>query len=66
VAVDYADTTRAIRGTRQGKGDHRGASFSRHPQADITRIERGAGNPTGTTMQRLAHALNGRLQLVTA
>jgi XRE family transcriptional regulator, regulator of sulfur utilization len=36
------------------------------PQADITRIERGAGNPTESTMQRLAHALNGRLQLVTA
>jgi DNA-binding XRE family transcriptional regulator len=36
------------------------------PQADISRIERGAGNPTESTMQRLAHALNGRLQLVTA
>jgi transcriptional regulator with XRE-family HTH domain len=36
------------------------------PQADISRIERGGGNPTESTMQRLAHALNGRLQLVTA
>ncbi len=36
------------------------------PQADISRIERGAGNPTESTMQRLAHAVNGRLQLVTA
>jgi DNA-binding XRE family transcriptional regulator len=36
------------------------------PQPDISRIERGAGNPTESTMQRLAHALNGRLQLVTA
>jgi DNA-binding XRE family transcriptional regulator len=36
------------------------------PQADISRIERGAGNPTETTMQRLAHALNRRLQLVAA
>jgi XRE family transcriptional regulator, regulator of sulfur utilization len=36
------------------------------PRADISRIERGAGNPTESTMQRLAHALNGRLQLVTA
>jgi XRE family transcriptional regulator, regulator of sulfur utilization len=35
------------------------------PQADISRIERGAGNPTESTLQRLAHALNGRLQLVT-
>src|SRR5450755_249568 len=36
------------------------------PQADISRIERGAGNPTESTLKRLAHALNGRLQLVTA
>jgi hypothetical protein len=36
------------------------------PQADISRIERGAGNPTESTLQRLAHALNGRLQLVTS
>jgi XRE family transcriptional regulator, regulator of sulfur utilization len=35
------------------------------PQADISRIERGDGNPTESTMQSLAHALNGRLQLVT-
>ena len=36
------------------------------PQADISRIERGAGNPAESTWQRLAHALNGRPQLVTA
>jgi DNA-binding XRE family transcriptional regulator len=36
------------------------------PQADISRIERGAGNPTESTMQRLAHALSVRLQLVAA
>ena len=36
------------------------------PQADISRIERGAGNPTESTLQRLAHALNSRLRLVTA
>lgn len=35
------------------------------PQADISRIERGAGNPTEATLQRLAHALNRRLELVT-
>jgi len=35
------------------------------PQADISRIERGAGNPTESTLQRLAHALNRRLELVT-
>ncbi len=33
-------------------------------QADISRIERGAGNPTEATMQRLAHALNRQLALV--
>jgi XRE family transcriptional regulator, regulator of sulfur utilization len=34
------------------------------PQADISRIERGAGNPTESTLQRLARALNKRLELV--
>jgi len=33
-------------------------------QADISRIERGAGNPTEATLQRLAHALEKRLELV--
>ncbi len=33
-------------------------------QADISRIERGAGNPTEGTMQRLAFALDKRLELV--
>ena len=33
-------------------------------QADISRIERGAGNPTETTLQRLASALDKRLELV--
>jgi len=32
-------------------------------QADISRIERGAGNPTEATLQRLAEALGGRLEL---
>jgi XRE family transcriptional regulator, regulator of sulfur utilization len=36
------------------------------PQADISRIERGAGNPTESTMQRLAHAVSMRIQLVAA
>ena len=35
-------------------------------QADISRIERGAGNPTESTLQRLATALEGRLELVCA
>lgn len=33
-------------------------------QADISRIERGAGNPTEATLQRLAHALDRQLALV--
>jgi ribosome-binding protein aMBF1 (putative translation factor) len=34
------------------------------PQADISRIERGAGNPTENTLHRLATALSQRLELV--
>jgi ribosome-binding protein aMBF1 (putative translation factor) len=33
-------------------------------QADISRIERGAGNPTESTLQRLAWVLEYRLELV--
>jgi XRE family transcriptional regulator, regulator of sulfur utilization len=33
-------------------------------QADISRIERGAGNPTEATLQRLASSLQKRLELV--
>ena len=33
-------------------------------QADISRIERGAGNPTEATLQRRANALDRRLELV--
>jgi XRE family transcriptional regulator, regulator of sulfur utilization len=33
-------------------------------QADISRIERGAGNPTEATLHRLAEALERRLELV--
>jgi XRE family transcriptional regulator, regulator of sulfur utilization len=33
-------------------------------QADISRIERGAGNPTEGTLQRLASALDKRLELI--
>lgn len=35
-------------------------------QADISRIERGAGNPTEATLQRLAEALGRKLELVAA
>ncbi len=34
------------------------------PQADISRIERGAGNPTESTLHRLASILGHRLELV--
>lgn len=34
------------------------------PQADISRIEHGAGNPTEATLQRLASALDRRLALI--
>ena len=34
------------------------------PQADISRIERGAATPTEATLQRLASALDRRLALV--
>lgn len=33
-------------------------------QADISRIERGAGNPTESTLHRLAFVLDQRLELV--
>ncbi|MGH3195407.1 MAG: helix-turn-helix domain-containing protein [Streptosporangiaceae bacterium] len=33
-------------------------------QADISRIERGAGNPTESTLQRLAAVLERRVELV--
>ena len=33
-------------------------------QADISRIERGSGNPTESTLQRLASVLEHRLELV--
>jgi ribosome-binding protein aMBF1 (putative translation factor) len=34
------------------------------PQADISRIERGAANPTEATLQRLASAMDRRLALI--
>lgn len=40
------------------------ADLSGVRQADISRIERGAGNPTEATLQRLATALERRLELV--
>jgi XRE family transcriptional regulator, regulator of sulfur utilization len=40
------------------------AELSGIPQADISRIERGAGNPTEATLERIAAALGRRLELV--
>lgn len=40
------------------------ADLSGVSQADISRIEHGAGNPTEATLQRLAAALNRQLRLV--
>jgi len=34
------------------------------PQADISRIERGTGNPTALTLRRLSSVLGHRLELV--
>ncbi len=42
------------------------ADLSGVRQADISRIEREAGNPTESTLQRLAAALDRRLELVPA
>jgi ribosome-binding protein aMBF1 (putative translation factor) len=42
------------------------AKLSGVPQADISRIERGAGNPTEATLERIAAALGRKLQLVAA
>jgi ribosome-binding protein aMBF1 (putative translation factor) len=42
------------------------AAMTGVPQADISRIERGAGNPTEATLERLALALGRKLELVEA
>jgi XRE family transcriptional regulator, regulator of sulfur utilization len=50
--------------TAQGLTQAELSARSGIPQADISRIERGAGNPTESTLQRLAAVLNQRLELV--
>jgi DNA-binding XRE family transcriptional regulator len=47
-----------------GLTQHELAVRSGVPQADISRIERGAANPTESTLLRLADSLNQRLELV--
>ena len=48
----------------QGLTQRQLSELSGVPQADISRIENGAGNPTEATLQRLAGALDRRLSLV--
>lgn len=48
----------------QGLTQRQLSDLSGVPQADISRIERGGGNPTEATLQRLARALERRLALV--
>jgi XRE family transcriptional regulator, regulator of sulfur utilization len=40
------------------------AEASGVPQSEVSRLERGAGNPTEHTMTRLAHALGAHWELV--
>jgi XRE family transcriptional regulator, regulator of sulfur utilization len=60
LGLQYRDA-RVSRGLTQAQL----AELTGVPQADISRIEHGAGNPTEATLQRLAQALNRRLELVT-
>lgn len=47
-----------------GLSQHELSDRSGVRQADISRIERGAANPTEATLQRLASALERRLELI--
>jgi ribosome-binding protein aMBF1 (putative translation factor) len=48
----------------QGLTQRQLSELSGVPQADISRIERGAGNPTEATLERLALALGRKLELL--
>lgn len=61
LGLQYAEARRARGMTQQQLSEASGI-----PQADISRLERGAGNPTEATLQRLAEALGHRLGLVNA
>jgi transcriptional regulator with XRE-family HTH domain len=50
----------------QGLTQRQLSELSGVPQADISRIERGAGNPTEATLERLALALGRKLELLPA
>jgi ribosome-binding protein aMBF1 (putative translation factor) len=59
LGLEYHDA-RVARGLTQRQL----SELSGVPQADISRIERGGGNPTEATLQRLAAALERRLALI--
>lgn len=61
LGLQYLEARQAQRLTQR-----RLSELSGVPQADISRIERGAGNPTEATLQRLAEALGRKLELVAA
>lgn len=58
LGLEFQDARRALGLSQRELADRSGVR-----QADISRIERGAGNPTESTLQRLAEALERRLQL---
>jgi transcriptional regulator with XRE-family HTH domain len=59
LGLEYRDAR-----VKRGLTQRQLAELSGVPQADISRIERGGGNPTEATLQRLAGALERRLILV--
>ena len=61
LGLQYPDARKARGLTQRQLSDLTGV-----PQADISRIERGAGNPTEATLERLAAALGRKLELVAA
>lgn len=62
-AYDVAMQVIALREQR-GMTQAQLAELSGINQADISRIERGATNPTAKTLQRIARALDSELKLV--
>ena len=61
LGLQYHDAGKARGLTQRQLSDLTGV-----PQADISRIERGAGNPAEATLERLAAALGRKLELVAA
>jgi len=59
LGLQFAEARKARGMTQQQLSQATGVA-----QADISRIERGSGNPTEATLQRLAEALGCRLGLI--